>query len=72
MPSFRPGGMIRALTLVGAMALLGGCVFVPVGPPVVAEPAVVVPGPVIIAPGRAYHGHRGYYGGYRRGYGRHW
>ena len=65
--------MIRALLLAGVVALTSGCVFVPLGPPVVAEPAVVVPAPVIVAPGHAgYRGYRGYYGGYRRGYGRYW
>jgi hypothetical protein len=71
MPSFRPGLVVRALEMLGAAALMGGCVFVPVGPPVVAEPAVVVPAPVIVAPGPPYRVHRGYYGGYWRG-GRYW
>jgi hypothetical protein len=66
--------MIRAILLLAVVALTSGCVLVPVGPPVVAEPAVVVPGPVIVAPRPpVYRFHRGYYGGrYRHGYGRHW
>lgn len=74
MPSFQPGAVLRALALLGTVTLMGGCVFVPVGPPVVAEPAVVVPGPVIVAPRPpVYRFHRGHYGGgYWRGYGRHW
>jgi hypothetical protein len=58
--------MIAKLLLVAALALLSGCVLVPVGPPVFAEPAVVVPAPVVVAPG--YRAYRGYYGGYRGGY----
>jgi hypothetical protein len=70
MSRFRPGGVVRALVMLGAVALMGGCVFVPVGPPIAAEPAVVVPGPVIVAPRPpVYRFHRGYYGG---GYGRYW
>jgi hypothetical protein len=64
--------MLAGLLLTVVVALMSGCILVPVGPPVVAEPAVVVPGPVIVAPGhRRQGGHHGYYhGGYRGGYGR--
>ena len=66
--------MLRAIVLLAAVTLMGGCVLVPAGPPVVAEPALVVPGPVIVAPRPpVYRFHRGYYGGRSwRGYGRHW
>jgi hypothetical protein len=71
----RPSGLIAALLLAGTVVLTSGCVFVPVGRPVVAEPvvpAVVVPAPVVVAPGPpVYGGYRGYYG-YRRSYGRYW
>jgi hypothetical protein len=74
MPRFRPGAVLPAVALLGAVAFMSGCVFVPVGPPVVAEPAIVVPAPVIVAPRPpVYRFHRGYYGGgYGRGYGRYW
>jgi hypothetical protein len=64
--------MFRALLLLGAVTILSGCVLVPAGPPVAAEPAIVVPAPgVIVAPRPVYRYHRGYYGGWR-GHGRHW
>ena len=69
MPSFRPA-VVLAIAMLGTVVLTGGCVLVPAGPPVFAEPAVVVPAPVIVAP-RPYRVYRGYYGGYWRG-GRHW
>lgn len=74
MPSFRPAAVLRAIVMLGAVALTSGCLLVPVGPPVVAEPAIVVPSPVIVAPRPPAHRfHRGYYGGgYWRGHGRHW
>ena len=75
MPSFRPGAVLRALVLLGTVALTSGCLLVPAGPPVVAEPAVVVPGPVIVAPRRPfYHFHSGHYGGHGHWHrhGRHW
>jgi len=65
MPSVRPGVVVRAIVLLGTVALMGGCVFVPVGLPVVAEPAIIVP-----APRPVYRVHPGYYGGYWRGPGR--
>ena len=69
----RSSGIVAALLVAGTLVLTSGCVFVPVGPPVLAEPAVVVPAPVIVAPGPpVYRGYRGYWGGYRRGYGRGW
>jgi hypothetical protein len=66
-----------ALLLTTAVATgISGCVFVPVGPPVVAapRPVVVVPAPVY-APRpyyRPYYYGGGYYGGgyYGHGYGR--
>jgi hypothetical protein len=66
--------MLRAIVLLAAVTLMGGCVLVPAGPPVIAEPALVVPGPVIVAPRPpVYRFHRGYYGGRSwRGYGGHW
>jgi hypothetical protein len=63
--------VLRAILLLAVVALTSGCVLVPAGPPVVAEPAVVVPAPVIVAPRPpVYRFHRGYYGGYWRGHGR--
>jgi hypothetical protein len=68
-----PNALIAALLLAGTVVLTSGCVFVPVGRPVHAEPAVVVPLPVIVAPGHPVRGgYRGHGHGYRRGYGRYW
>jgi hypothetical protein len=65
----RPGGVVAALLLVAGALVSAGCVLVPVGRPVAAAPAVVVPAPpVVVAPAPAYRVHRGYW----RGYGRHW
>ena len=70
MPSVRPGIVLRAIVLLGTVALTSGCVLVPAGPALVAEPAIVVPG-VIVAPRPPVpRFHRGYYGGYWRGHGR--
>ena len=68
----RPGAVLRAIVLLGAVALTSGCVFVPVGPPIAAGPAVAVPGPVIVAPRPAYRFHRGHYGGHWRGHRAYW
>jgi hypothetical protein len=59
--------MIAVLLLAVAAALTAGCVLVPVGPPVVARPAVVVPAPVIVAPGHRGHHHGDHHGRHRRG-----
>jgi hypothetical protein len=65
--------MVAALLLAAAAALVSGCVLVPVGPPVVARPAIVAPAPVIVTPGhRGHYRHQGYHGGYRRGHGHSW
>ena len=74
MASFRPGVVLRALLLLGAVGLTSGCLLVPAGPPFIAEPAVVVPAPVIVAPRPpAYRYHRGYYGGgHSHRHGRYW
>ena len=65
--------MLAALLLTVVAALASGCVLVPAGPHVVAEPAIVVPGPVIVGPGhRRFHRHHGHHGHYRRGHGRRW
>jgi hypothetical protein len=61
--------MLRAIMLLAVMTLTSGCLLVPAGPPVVAEPAVVVPAPVIIAPRPGYRVYRGYHGGYWHGHG---
>jgi hypothetical protein len=57
--------MVAGLMLAGAVMLVSGCVFVPVGGrPHVAEPAVVVPAPVVVAPAPVYRGY--HYGGWHR------
>jgi hypothetical protein len=62
---------LRAVLVLGVGLFMSGCVLVPAGPPVVAEPALVVPAPVVVAPRPVYRFHRGYYGGgYWHGRGR--
>jgi hypothetical protein len=46
---------IASLLLVASLgAVAGGCVAVPVGPPVAAAPVVVAPPPVVVVPRPAY------------------
>ena len=66
----RPGRVVAALLVAASTVVSAGCVLVPVGRPVAAAPAVVVPAPpVVVAPAPPhYRVHRGYW----YGYGRYW